>query len=247
MKKILIYVGLIAILALSACTAFQPAQGANQGAAVQQSVDAPVRNLMVNGTGQVTLNPDVAYVYIGVQSQSEDVSSALSDNNAKAQAVAAALAGLGIASDDIQTSSFNIYPQQQYGPEGQVTSTVYVVNNTVYVTVRDLQQLGSLLDVVVRTGANSINGITFDVLDKSAAVSEARRLAVQSAKTQAEEMAAAAGFTLGEIQNMSVYFSQPVAPVFEAKGGFAADAGQVPLSAGQIVIRVEVSVTYFIR
>lgn len=247
MKKILIFIGLITILALSACAVPQPAQGTQQNTAIQSSGDVPVRNLMVNGTGQVTMNPDVAYVYIGVQSQSENVSDALNANNEKAQAVAAALAGLGIASEDIQTSSFNIYPQQQYSPEGQVTATLYVVNNTVYVTVRDLQQLGGLLDIVVRSGANSINGITFDVLDKSGAISEARRLAVQSARTQAEEMAVAAGFTLGEIQNMSVYFSQPVMSSFEAKGGFAADASQVPLSAGQLVIRVEVSVTYFIQ
>jgi uncharacterized protein YggE len=247
MKKIFVLFGLAFLLALSACSAPLQEQAAPQSAPQQQNSDAPVRNLMVNGSGQVTLNPDVAYVYIGVQSQSENVASALSDNNGKAQAVAAALRELGIAAEDIQTSSFNIAPQQQYGPEGQVTATTYLVNNTVYVTVRDLQQLGGLLDVVVRTGANSINGITFDVLDKSGAVSDARRLAVESARSQAEEMAAAAGFTLGEIQNMSVYFSQPVTPLYEAKGGFAADASQVPLSAGQLVIRVEVSVTYFIH
>ena len=66
-----------------------------------------------------------------------------------------------------------------------MTGTTYTVNNTVYVTVRDLQVLGKLLDVVVRSGANSINGITFDVVDKSRAISEARRLAVESARSQA--------------------------------------------------------------
>jgi uncharacterized protein YggE len=247
MKRILIFLGLATILVLSACMAPTPAQVAPQSAPAQQSSDAPVRNITVNGSGQVTLNPDVAYVYIGVQSQSDDVSGALSENNGKAQAIAAALSELNIASEDIQTSSFNIYPQQQYGPDGQQTATTYVVNNTVYVTVRDLSQLGRLLDLVVRSGANSINGITFDVLDKSSAISEARRLAVESAQNQAEEVAAAAGVTLGELQTMSVYFTQPAATVYEAKGGFATDASQVPLSAGQLVIRADVNASYFIR
>jgi len=247
MKKIWLFVSLIAILALGACTAPSPVQNAPQSAPLQQNSETLSRNMMVGGTGQVTLNPDVAYVYIGVQSQSEDVASSLSENNENAQAISAALSELGIAAEDIQTSSFNIYPQQQYGPEGQITSTLYVVNNTVYVTVRDLQLLGQLLDVVVRNGANSINGITFDVLDKSSAVSEARRLAIESARSQAEEMAAVAGVTLGELQHMSVYASQPVVPIYEARGGVAADASQIPLSAGQIVIRIEVSATYFIH
>jgi len=243
MKKILLSLGLIAVLALSACSApVSPGQSS-----LSQESSTPVRNIMVNGTGQVTMAPDMAYVYIGVQSQSENVGDALNENNQNAQAIASSLRELGIEDKDIQTSSFSIYPQQQYGPQGEVTGTVYVVNNTVYVTVRDLQILGSLLDVVVRTGANSINGVSFDVQDKSQAISEARRLAVESARSQAEEMANAAGVTLGDLQTMSVYFSQPVAASFESKGLMAADASQVPVSAGQMVIRVEVSATYFIR
>jgi uncharacterized protein YggE len=243
MKKLYILFAVIVMLVLSACsTPAMPGQAASS----QQS-NEPTRTITVNGTGQVTLNPDIAYVYVGVQSQSEQVTTALSENNDKAQAVAAALRELGIEDKDIQTSSFNIYPQQQYGPNGEVTSTMYVVNNTVYITVRELQKMGSLLDVVVRTGANSINGVTFDVQDKSKAVSEARRLAIESARSQADEMSQAAGVTLGDLQTMSVYSSQPPVAIYEAKGAAATDASQVPLSAGQLVIQVEVNATYFIH
>lgn len=244
MKKILLTLGLVAILALSACSA--PA-APGQSSTTQDNSNNPARTIMVNGSGQVTLSPDMAFVSVGVQSQSENVGDALNENNQKAQNVASALRELGIEDKDIQTSSFSIYPQQQYGPAGEITGTVYVVNNTVYVTVRDLQVLGRLLDVVVRTGANSINGVNFDVQDKSQAISEARRLAVESARSQAEEMAQAAGVALGDLQTMSVYSSQPVMPVYEAKGAMAMDAAQVPVSAGQMVIRVEVSATYFIK
>jgi uncharacterized protein YggE len=242
MKKITLLLGLVLVLVLSACAA--PAAPA-PNAPVNQSA-APARTISVNGSGQVTLNPDLAYINIGVQSQSEEVAAALAQNNDKAQAVAASLRDLGIEDKDIQTSSFNIYPQQQYGPNGEVTSTIYQVNNTVNVTVRDLQIMGRLLDVVVSTGANSINGVTFDVQDKSQAVVEARRLAVESARSQAEELAQTAGVTLGELQTMSAYSSQP--PVFyDAKGGVGMNASQVPVSAGQLVIQVEVNATYFIQ
>jgi len=243
MKKITILLGLVLILVISACSA-PAAPGQNTSAG---QVSAPVRSISVNGSGQVTMNPDLAYINIGVQSQSEQVAEALAENNEKAQSVATSLRELGIEDKDIQTSSFNIFPQQNYGPEGQVTSTTYVVNNTVNVTVRDLQLMGRLLDVVVSTGANSINGVTFDVQDKSQAVAEARRLAVESARSQAEEMAQTAGVTLGELQTMSVYSSQPSVFSYDAKGGMGMNAGQVPVSAGQLIIQVEVSATYFIQ
>ncbi len=258
MKRILLFAGLIVVLVLSACTApAAPSAGAsnqstnnpstNQAPAQPNNQSQP-RTISGNGAGQVTLSPDVAYIYIGVHSQAPNVSDALSQNNDKAQAVAGALKELSIDPKDIQTSGFSISPQQQFDPQnGQPTGTVYNVDNTVYVTVHDLQILGKLLDVVTRSGANNIAGINFDVLDKSKALSEARRLAIESARSQADEIAQAAGVTLGELQSMNVFSSNPPVPVFEGKGGAASDASQVPVSAGQLILRVEVSAVYAIH
>lgn len=242
MKKLVLSLCFITVLALSACAV--PSAAPAQAAPLYQQNGQPAqRTISVNGSGQVTLSPDVAYVYVSVHSQSENVSDALNQNNEKAQAVAGALKELNIDAKDIQTSGFNINPQQQFNPQtNEVTGTLYSVDNTVYVTVRDLQILGRLLDVVVRSGANSINGITFDVLDKSAALSEARRLAAESALSQAQEMAQVAGVTLGELQTMNIYSSSPPTPIFEGKG-----AAQVPVSAGQLILRVEVGAVYAIK
>ena len=129
-KKFLpLLIAVVSVLALSAC--------ASGGAALPGKSELATRTLNVSATGKVTLAPDVAYVFIGVQSQSENVSTALNQNNEKAQAISSALGELGIDPLDIQTSNFNIFPQQQYSPEGQITGTLYVVDNTVNVTVRD--------------------------------------------------------------------------------------------------------------
>jgi uncharacterized protein len=251
MKKFLLFITLIAALALAAC-ATPPAQESDVAAPQQQSVTQQqvgtlARTISVSGTGQVTLTPEIAYVYIGVQSSQSIASDALKDNNEKSQALASALGEMGVDPKDIQTSSFNIYPQQAYNPDGTQGAVTYNVNNTVYVTVRNLQTLGQLLDVVVRSGANSINGITFDVADKTAALSEARKLAVDSARKQAEEMAANAGVELGDLQTLNVYTSSVPMPVYEGKGGYASDASQVPVSAGQLIIKVDVGASYFIK
>lgn len=208
--------------------------------------DQPVRQINVTGTGKVFLVPDIAYIYIGVRSQADDVASALAQNNRQAQNIADALKERGIAAEDIQTTAFNVYPQQEFTPEGIPGKITYVVENTVYVKVRELQGLGDTLNAAIQGGANTINGISFDVADRASAEAEARRLAVEDAKAKANELAGLAGVTLGELQNINVYSSGAPMPVYEAKGGFAAQSS-VPVAAGQLVIQADANLSYAIK
>jgi uncharacterized protein YggE len=201
--------------------------------------------ISVTGRGQVYLTPDVAYINIGVKSQADKVADALKKNNDQAAGVASGLKDLGVDAKDIQTSAFNVYPQQEFGPNGEVKKTYYMVENTVYVTVRNLQGLGQMLDAVVQNGANTINSIQFDVLDKSKAMSEARKLAVQDAHNQAQELADAAGIKLGSLTSLSVFMSSGPMPAFQGKGGASADStSQVPVSAGQLIITMDANLIY---
>ena len=100
---------------------------------------------------------------------------------------------------------------------------------------------------VVEAGANSIFGIQFDVADKTQALSQARKMAVENAQVKAEELAQAAGVPLGEIQSINEFGGVPV-PVFEEQGGGLENtADQVPVNLGQLSLTVEVTVTYDIR
>ena len=204
------------------------------------------RTLSVNGTGSVDLVPDVAYIYIGVHTEDANVATAVAANNDNAQAVISALKRLGVEDKDIRTSNFSIYPQQQYDKDGQLTGTVYVVDNTVYVTVRDLEKLGNLLEAGINAGANSINGITFDVLDKTQAVAQARDAAVTAARQQAEQLAEATGVTLGDIQTISYYDNVPTP--YTANGGKGGGGVMsVPVSAGQMQVTSTVTIIYELK
>ncbi len=227
---------LVLVLALSACA---PAAGSAE----------QVRTLSVNGAGTVSVAPDIAYINIGVHTEKELATEAVAENNAQTQKVIDALRAAGIADKDIRTSNFSIYASPRYGFNGEPLGTFYAVDNTVYVTVRNLSTLGDTLDAVVRAGANSVNSIQFDVEDKSGALSEARALAMKAARAQAEELAAAAGVKLGDVQSVSYYESYP-GPVYEygRGGGGAADQSMaVPIAPGQYQIVANVSVTFFIK
>jgi len=207
------------------------------------------RTIAVNGTGSITASPDVAYINIGVHTENINPKDALSSNTSQAQDVVNAIKALGVAEEDIQTSNFSVYPGYEYGPNGETLGTKYIVDNTVYVTVRDLTQLGEMLQAVVSSGANNINGITFDILDKETLAAEARKKAVENARNQAQEIADAAGVELGELMYVNIYYSGTTYPQYEGKGGggmYSADLS-VPVSAGKMVVTAEVNMTYKIK
>lgn len=237
--KFLVFAILAFALVLSACGP----------TTINQEARPTDRTLNVNGLGAAYLTPDIAYIYIGVHNEGATASEVVGANKVQTNAVLDALKKAGVDEKDLRTTNFSIWPSQQYGPDGTVTGSIYMVDNTVYVTVRDLDGLGDLLDDTISAGANSINSIQFDVADKTAAVKEARALAVEDAKTQAQELADAAGITLGEIQSISFYDNSPY-PVFEGKGGgggaYAAEAS-VSIQPGQLTISVSVNITYMIK
>jgi uncharacterized protein len=230
---------------LSACGTSLAAQPV-----LAQATEPSKRTINVTGTGKVTLTPDIAYVSIGVHTEGKDAAQAVATNTSQAQKVVDALKAFKIDPKDIQTTNFSIYPQQQYDNEGKPQGITYVVDNTVYVTLRDINQLGELLDAVVKAGSNSINSIQFDVADREAALSEARKLAVENGQKQAKELAAAAGVTLGQV--LSINSSSPSAPVpmYDYKlgvGGAATADSAVPVSAGQLIITLDVYLSYEIQ
>lgn len=235
-KSILIVISAMVVFGLlAACT---PA------AKTESTTSSITRTVNVNGTGSVTVSPDIAYITIGVHTEASDVTEALASNTQQSQTVSDALGKLGVEAKDIQTTAFNVYPQQQYGPAGEMLDIKYVVDNSVYVTVRDLTKMGEILSTVVQSGANNISGIQFDVADRSKALSEARKKAVDDAYTQADEMSTAAGAKLGKIQNLSVNsYSSPITPI-SLKSDAAYSGGSVPVSAGQLMLTVNVNATY---
>jgi len=235
---ILVFISLIA----SACG---PQVQAAQGEPVSASEE---RTMSVNGTGRIFLSPDIGYIAIGVHTENDDAAEAVADNNAQSQRVAAALDGYNIPPEDIQTQNFSIYPQQKYNIDGEPTNTTYVVDNTVFVTVRDLDQIGEILNDVIDAGANSINNIQFDIADKDTAVTEARQAAIDNAESQAVALAEAAGVTLGEIKNINSFSPGYPVPFMDGRGGgMMAVESAVPVSPGQMTITAEVNVVYIIE
>jgi hypothetical protein len=237
---LLISIVLLAAVALSACGP----------ATIVANPLPPQRTMNVNGAGVVSLTPDIAYIYIGVHTEKKTAAEAVAENTAQTLKVSEALKKFGVDPKDIRTTNFSIWPNTQYDPQtGQQIGTTYMVDNTVYVTVRKLGKLGDLLDATVQAGANTINSIQFDVADKTAALKQARAEAVKNAREQAQELASAAGVTLGEIQTINFFDSipSPMMDTYGKGGGGGMQAAAVPVQPGQMTLTVTVNLTYELK
>jgi uncharacterized protein len=205
----------------------------------------PGRVIRVSGDGVATAPPDMATIRTGVVSRAASATQAIANNNAAMKDVLTTLKKHNVAEEDVQTTNFNVRPIHKRDDDGRVLSeiTAYEVTNQVRVHVRKLDNLGKVLDAVVKAGSNRVSGIDFGVSDPTAALDKARRQAVADARHRAEVMATELGVRVGRvvtIQEQSHHRPQPRLESFAAK---AADAA-VPVASGREEFRVTVNLVF---
>jgi uncharacterized protein YggE len=213
----------------------------------------PAQTITVVGQGSVRIKPDIAQVSIGVETSAETVSQAVQDNKTQMESIMTALTKAGIAEKDIQTMNYSIQFDRYPQPVPASTSTeegtaqpVYRVSNMVNVTIRDLDQVSNVLDVVVGAGANNIWGVTFSLDDQTKAQADARADAISDAKARAEALAELTGVQLGPVMSVSEVISGGSIPVLVEKAAMAS-GGAGPISPGELEISYQVQVSYFIE
>jgi len=216
-----------------------------------QAEPALPRTITVVGEGKVKIKPDIAQINIGIEIVGDTVQEASSQAADTMDAVLATLTAQGVDQKDIQTSGYNVWVERPYGPEGPTGKTLYHVNNTVSVTIRDLDIVGSILDSAIETGANNIYGVTFSVADPSPLMSEGREKAVADARSKAEELAQLNNVTVGEVISISEVVGGAAGyypgsfrglPAAEGMGG-----GGGPISPGELEMQVQLQITYAIQ
>lgn len=202
--------------------------------------------ITLQGRGEVTAAPDMAVITTRVVSVGKTAAETLDQNSTAMNKVIADIKGSGVAEKDIQTSGFSIYPRYDHRDDrnGKPPAIIgYEVSNGVTVQVRDLSKLGAILETVVSSGVNSVDGIRFGVSETDDLLDEARKGAVADARKKAELYTAAAGVKLGRILSISeagVSVPRPQAMRFEA----AMASAPVPIQAGETELQASVTITW---
>lgn len=224
----------------------------NSASAEEVSQKSEKRVLNVSGQGTVKAAPDIAYVTLGVVTESESAQAAQQLNAQTMDSVISAIKAKGIADTDIRTVNYNISPKYTYIKEtGENRINGYTVNNSVQVTVRDISQVGTIIDAAAQNGVNQSTSIRFGLNDYEKYYNEALKNAVEAAKKHAQTIAESLGINLSVPTSISENggYSYPVTYEYNL-GGYvkAADAlsnsVSTPISSGTLEVRANVNMTY---
>lgn len=165
-------------------------------AEVQIAAQNPVIELSVYE--QIEVEPDMATVSTGVQTDAPTAVEALRRNSAETERLIALIRALGVRERDIQTASINLNPRYDYSNrrDGEPPRFLgYQASNQLTVKLREIDKVGEVLDAMVGAGATNINGPYFSISDDTEAKAMARRNALERGREQAEEYARLSGYT----------------------------------------------------
>ena len=217
--------------------------------------------ISVTGEGTLSLEPDLTLVNIGVETTATTVAEARGEAASAMAAIIAAVKAYGLEDRDIQTRSFNIWPQYEFQDEvtplGRRSSKQvlvgYRVSNTASIKVRDLDNVGVIIDDIAEAGgdATRINGISFTVEDPKPFMAALREAAVLDALAKAQQFADLTNVLVGRL----VYIAEAGrgAPIisqdFGVERAFAAVSAPVAtsISGGELELRLTVQALFAIE
>lgn len=205
--------------------------------------------IWVNGEGKVLATPDLAEINLGIEVEADTVEEAQAQAAESMDAVMVVLGNAGIEDEDIQTSRFSISPIRKWDDEDDEYILVgYRVNNSVSVKIRELDQVGVIIDSVAEAGGDftRIDGISFSVEDPTPFKDLARDDAFAQAKAKAEQLAELSDMKLGTVTYVteSSFFSVPVRYAADEFAAGAMAEVSTPISPGEQEITVNLQVAF---
>jgi len=232
------------LAALAACAIVA---GSSAAANAQTMGSRRTPTLAVTGLAAVVRAPDRATVSFRIETTNEQAAAATSSNAAIANALTARLAPLNIPASAISTSGYGLnYNPRPPKPDPASTQRYgYTVERTIEVVVNNVDGAGAVVDAGVAAGVTNVNGISFSLRDRHAAVRDAQVAALADAVAQAHSLAAAAKVRLVRILAISPSGGSQPGPLLRASPGLLmAAAVPTTIDPGSLTITASVGVEY---
>ena len=169
----------------------------------------------VSAQGTVSVKPDMAELQIQLIDSARTAEQSATLSAEKHRAVQQALKNAGVGVGDATTQFFTV--RQKWDWNSSTRKRVfkgYTTTHVLQVTVKNLANVGRVIDVSVQAGADEISAIKFTSSKYEEKRREALAKAVENAKKDARVMAMASGMSLGKLLDMQ----HTVAPVYPLQG-----------------------------
>ena len=209
---------------------------------------AQTRTLRVQAAAEVQVPPNRVTITVGVSAQNANLKQGAETLQKTTAQILQFCRQWNIKEKNLQTQNVSVYPQYPAENTPKKLQTLYLLNQTLSVTLEDLTQYDKILYGLLQNGANQIESLEFYSSQAAKYRQHALRQAVQKAREKAEIMAQQAGVKLGKVLTLEEENN--------AFGGFAntrqnllvADStAQNTLAVGLISVRAQVGVVYQIN
>jgi len=168
--------------------------------------------LTVFGEGKVHVEPNLAFITIGIVRENKNLQIAQSENSVASNNVIQALLALGLNQDQIRTVEYRIDNLYDF-VDGKQIFRAYEVRHLFEVRIENIDQIGAVVDTAVAQGANTIFNIRFDLSNRSEKYLDALTLALSDAHTKARTIINGLGVVFQPIPIEITETRQGVVPV----------------------------------
>lgn len=162
-------------------------------------------SLSGNGSGSVTVTPDVASLTVGVTRSAPTSSAALSAANRRVDAIVSAVRAVGVPTSGIETNLVDVSRRTvRIGARKHRRSVRrFIATESLSITTT-AALAGQVIDVTVRARADSVNGPSFSFSDPSAGMVAATNAALADARRRAAAAAASLGYAVTGVQSVNL-------------------------------------------
>ncbi len=222
--------------------------------------------ITLSGYGEVQAVPDIANIYFSINKEAKTVKEAqtlVAEVEKKAIDI---LKKEGIDDKDIKTINASFSPKYEYRYDSKTSfpcgqfgcpprpgSNVivgYISTESVTVKVRNTDNVGKIMQALGEIAVSELSGPDFSIDDEESLKAEARKKAIEDAKSKAEALAKDLGVKLGDILNFSESGNY-VRPMMYTKMEMSTDSvgatAPAQLPKGENAISSEVTITYEIK
>ena len=167
----------------------------------QVEVNRNNKTIAVNAQASESADPDIAIIMFSYQNYGTSTEEAYKSNVASAAAVVKAMLDAGVPKEVIETGQIQLSPVSEPGekwtPEERKARQVSAQQSwTVRLPVAEAQKL---VDLVMKAGANKIDSVTWDLVDRASLQAKASGTALAKARAVADQMAKGLNAKLGEL------------------------------------------------
>lgn len=239
-KIVLTAIAAVAIITVSLVVSMQTSE---KQAFAQQVPLYREKIITVTGTATTTASPDLLNIRFGVENEAKTAKEAINANSAAMTEVVDAVKKLGIAKEELSTSSLSIYPiysdivvDEKLGIH-KSELTGYRASNILSIKTQKLDLAGGIIDAATEAGANRVDSVSFSLSPNKQLEVQDELLdeAVMNAKSKAEKALSPLGQKIIGVKMVSLsefgyppppipyYAGAEAAPSFKSTPVFSAD------------------------